>query len=407
MPNYFYTAKRIQTGETTSGQMVAKDERLAAQQLRSEGVLVTSIKSIEEEGQKVDVAFMDRFRSVPLKEKLIFARNLSVMISSGLPVSQSLNNLAIQVGNKTLKKILKEMHQDVQKGASLSTSLAKYPSVFNDLFVNMVRVGEEGGSLEEALQIIAVQLEKEHELLSKVRGALIYPAVIVVAMVGVGIVMLTYVLPQITGVFEDMEVTLPKSTQFVIALSDFTKRHSMLIVAGAVIFGFVIKMTWKFASMKQVRSFLALKLPIVGPIVRKVNCARFARIYSSLIRSGVPVVDTLKIISRTLTNHYYKQAIEKTAQEIQKGVEMSKMVYQYPDIFPVLVPQMMEVGEQTGKTEAVLQKLAEFYEEEVAQITKNLSSIIEPVLMLLIGTAVGFFAVSMLQPMYSVLENIQ
>ncbi len=406
MPKFFYTAKNATTGETSGGEMDAKDEKSLAQDLRTEGLLLTSFKE-EEVASTLQIRFLDRFKRVPLKEKMTFTRNLSVMVSSGLTVSRAIHNLSLQTKNTTFKKILESVNDDLQGGKTLSEGLGKYPTVFNELFVNMVYVGEVSGNLEEVLDILALQLEKENDLLSKVRGALIYPAVIVVAMIGIGILMLVYILPKITGVFKDMKVELPATTQVIMAISDFVREHSVIttLISVGIIVG-----TKLFAGTvpgKRFFGFLFVRLPIVGNIVVKVNCARFARIYSSLLKSGISVVNALTIVSKTLSNPYYKDALGESIGEIQKGVELSKVIGKYPVIFPLLVTQILEVGEETGKTEVVLQRLAEFYEEEVSQITKNMSSIIEPILMLFIGGGVGFFAVAMLQPMYSVLENIK
>lgn len=407
MPKFLYTAKHIATGDTKGGELVAKDEKDLAQELRQEGFLITSVKLIEEDANGVQIRFFDRFTAIPLKEKMVFTRNLAVMVSSGLTVSRSVNNLSLQTRNKRFQRILQTVYEDVQAGKQLSEGLARYPSVFNELFVNMIAVGEVSGNLEEVLDILAVQLEKEHDLLSKVRGALIYPAVIVVAMIGIAILMLTYILPKITQVFKDMEVQLPATTVFIMNLSDFI-RHHWIITTGLFVGAIVgTRLAAKTDTGRHFFHWLFLRLPIVGNIVIKVNCARFARIYSSLLKSGVSVVNALTIVARTLGNVYYQEALAAGIEEVQKGTELSKIVEKYPKIFPLLVPQIIQVGEETGKTETVLQRLAEFYEEEVSQITKNMSSIIEPVLMLLIGGSVGFFAVAMLQPMYSVLENIQ
>jgi type IV pilus assembly protein PilC len=338
---------------------------------------------------------------------MIFARNLSVMIASGLTLSRSLSNLIAQTRNKYFKKMLSQVFEDVQGGKTLSESLARYPNVFSELFVNMVYVGEVSGNLDKVLDILAVQLEKEHDLISKVKGAMTYPAVVVVAMLGIAVLMLTYILPKILGVFKDMDVALPPMTVFVIGLSDFMRNHA--VIMGSVFIGGIIflKFFLKTPSGKRTLSFITIRTPIISNIVIKVNCARFARIYSALLKSGVSVVDSLNIVSRTLSNVYYKDALTEGVSAIQKGINLSIVISAYPKIFPILVPQMIEVGEETGKTEAVLEKLAEFYESEVDQITKNLSSIIEPILMLMIGGMVGFFAVAMMQPMYSVLENIK
>lgn len=407
MPKYLYTAKNISTGETKGGEVVGKDENQVGQEFRSQGFLITSIKMIEEDTAGIQVKFLDRFRTVPLKEKMVFTRNLSVMTSSGLTVSRAIYNLSVQTSNRYFQKILLAVHDDVQAGKQLSEGLAKYPGVFSELFVNMVSVGEVSGNLEEVLEILALQLEKEHDLISKVRGAMVYPAVIVVAMIGIGILMLTYILPKITQTFVDMEVELPATTLFIIELSNFVRTHWFIVILGFM--GSLI--AFRVASQTDVgRHFLhwlVIRIPIIGGIIIKVNCARFARIYSSLLKSGVSVVTALTIVSRTLGNVHYKEALVQGIEEIQKGTELSKIIGQHPKLFPVLVPQIIQVGEETGKTENVLQRLAEFYEEEVSQITKNMSSIVEPILMLLIGGSVGFFAVAMLQPMYSVLENIK
>lgn len=401
----FYTAKSY-TGETKGGEMNVKDERDLAEQLRADGFVLTSFKEIKEE-DKIKVNFFDRFTKVPLNEKMMFARNLSVMISSGLPLSKAIRNITIQTKNKRFIGILKTVQEDLQTGATLADALAKYPGIFGELFVNMIRVGETSGNLEEVLNILAVQLEKEYEIIRKVKGALVYPAVILVAMVLIGIVMMVYVVPQITGVFKDLNANLPASTMFIINTSNFFRNHYIIAVSLAAAIIIILKILLTTNAGKKTLGLVAIKIPVIKNIVIKMNCARFARIYSSLLKSGVPVVEALKILSRTLTNFYYKRALEKASESIQKGINLSKLIYEEKNIFPVLVPQMIEVGEETGKTDTVLMNLAEFYEAEVDQLTKNLSSIIEPVLMIIIGSAVGFFAVSILQPMYSVLENIK
>lgn len=403
----FYTAKSF-SGETKSGQLKVKDERDLVSQLRADGFVLTSFKELKNESEAgTKVKFLDRFSSISVAEKMMFARNLSVMISSGLPLSKALHNITAQTKNKRLIKVLESVGEDIQTGSGFADSLAKFPGIFDELFTNMIRVGEVSGNLEEVLNILSLQLEKDYELIKKVRGALVYPAVILVAMGLVGIVMMVYVVPQITGVFKDLNATLPASTQFIINLSGWMKDYWYAFIIMLPLLGVAVKFIGTTNFGKKMFGVILINIPVISNIVIKVNCARFARIYSSLLKSGVSVVEALNILSKTLTNYYYKRAFLLAIKEVQKGVNLSKIILEEKKIFPVLVPQMIEVGEETGKTEAILAKLAEFYEEEVDQITKNLSSIIEPVLMLLIGTVVGFFAVSILQPMYSVLENIK
>ena len=402
---FFYTAKSF-SGETKTGEIEVKNERDLASQLRNEGFVLISSKRLDAEKDDVKVRFLDRFFGVPLKEKLIFTKNLSVMVASGLTLSRAVENLGLQVKNKRFREILVEIKNDLQSGSSFASSLAKFPAVFSDLFINMIKVGEASGNLEEVLNILSNQLEKEHELKSKIRGALMYPAVIILAMVGIGIIMLTYVLPKITGVFSDMKVVLPPSTRFVIGLSDFMQNHSLLLVSSLIFLAVFLKFFLSVRVGKKTIAFISLKIPLINSIVRKINCARFARFYSSLLRSGVSVIETLRIISETLTNYYYQNIIKEAIEQVQKGVPLSEIIKKHDGVFLTQVWQMMQVGEETGKTEAVMMKLAEFYEEEINQITKNLSSVIEPFLMIIIGGAVGFFAVAMLQPMYSLMDNI-
>lgn len=403
----FFTAKNY-SGENKSGEMEVKNERDLASQLRSDGFILTSFKEIKsEENSEVKVKFANRFFGVSLKDKLMFTRNISVMIASGLPLSRALYNISVQTKNKRFAKTLDNIYKDLQAGSTFADGLAKYPAIFNELFVNMVRVGETSGNLEEVLKILADQLEKEHELTSKVKGAMIYPAVIIVVMVAIGVIMLTYILPKITGAFKDMNVELPLPTRIVIGLSDALKSHSILVFVGLVFLVVSLSIFTKTSSGKRTLSFLAINLPLLKNISTKINCARLARIYSSLLKSGVSVIVALRIVSNTLTNYYYKKALRESIDQVQKGINLSKVTAANPKVFPVLLTQMLEVGEETGKTEEVLLKLSEFYEDEINNITKNLSSIIEPVLMVIIGSAVGFFAVAMLQPMYSLMENIK
>lgn len=406
MPKYIYSAKSFD-GKLKGGEMEAKDEKSLAQSLRSEGFLVTSMKVIGEKEKKGKVSFLSRFERIPMKDKMVFARNLGVMVSAGLPIAKAIKNLSVQMGNKNFKKILLEINEELQTGKNLSECLRAYPSVFSDLFVNMVRVGEAGGTLEDSLDTVATQLEKEHDIIGKTRGAMMYPMVVIVAMLGIGIVMLTYVLPQMLGVFGEMKVQLPITTLAMIAASNFIIAHYIILSILFIAFLVFLKVFWGMKAGKKFFGFLSIKMPIISNIIIKVNCARFSRIYSSLLKSGVSVIEGLKITSDTLGNYFYKEAINDAIEKVQKGVSLSSIIGSYPKIFPPLVSQMFEVGEETGKIESVLIKLAEFYEAEVDQITKNMSSIIEPVLMVIIGGAVGVFAVSMLQPMYTLMDNIK
>jgi len=404
MPTFTFVAKNIK-GEVRQGKLDGKDPRSVAEVLRAEGFFATSIVK-EEKSEKISHSWNWKiFSGVSLKDKMMFARHLGVMLSSGLSVPRALNVISSQTKSKKFKESLAKIEEDVKTGNTLADSLAK-TGVFDELSVNMIKVGELGGNLEEVLKLLADQLEKEHNLISKVRGAMYYPSVIFIVMIGIGIAMMTYVVPQLTTVFADVQASVPASTQMIIISSNFMASHKLLVLFSSLFVLFSLIIFFKTKAGKKVAGFLFLKIPAIKNIVVKVNNARFARIYSSLIRSGVPIVESLKIISETLTNRYYQEAFKKIGFEVQKGKPLHAELAAYPSLFPVLIIQMVEVGEETGKTVEVLGGLANFYEEEIDQMTKNLSSIIEPVLMVVIGAAVGFFAISMIMPMYSIMDQM-
>ncbi|MDI6778081.1 MAG: type II secretion system F family protein [Patescibacteria group bacterium] len=402
MPQFAYIAKNSK-GDVKSGDIEGRDKRAIVEALRTEGFFITAITekdAVEEKKSKFPM-----FSGVSLKDKMMFAQYLGVMLSSGLSLPKSLEVISNQSKNKKFKRVLGQLGEDIKMGNGLADSLAKHP-VFDELSVNMIRVGEAGGNLEEVLVLLANQLEKEHILLSRVRGAMYYPAVIVLVMIAVGIAMMMYVVPKLTTVFADIQTTLPFSTRVIIAVSDYMSNHQLTVLFGIAALVAVLIFFFKSRIGKKAMSAIFFKAPVIKNVVIKANNARFARIYSSLTKSGVSVVESLKIISRTLTNETYRKAFAQIGEEVEKGKPIHEGLAKYPRIFPVLTIQMMEVGEETGKTVDVLQNLARFYEGEINQITKNLSSIIEPMLMVIIGSAVGFFAISMILPMYSVMENM-
>ncbi len=396
----------MRDGRENTGTIEAESAQSAAQKIRSGGGVVTSLTESHESGHKKNIGDIQLF-GVPLKDKVLFAVNLSVMVGSGLSISRALKNLAEQSENKVARAIVLELHQDVLKGTSLSDAMKRHKEMFDDLFINMVRVGEIGGNLDESLTIVAHQLEKEQTLRARVRGAMMYPAIVLIAMVGIAVLMLTYILPQIMGVFGDMNVELPASTVFIMKMSDGLRAHGLLVTLGGIASIGALVLFLRTSIGKVALSQFTVHMPVVKPMVIAVNCARFARIHSSLLRSGVSVIESLTIARNTLSNTLYRDALDDAIASVERGVSLADVIRKYPKIFPVMVPQMIDVGEETGKTGAMLLKIAEFYEAYVEQMTKDMSSIIEPLLMLIIGGGVGFFAVAMLKPMYSVLENIQ
>ena len=365
--------------------------------------------SKKEEKQKVfstEISLSKILKRVSLVDKMLFARYLAAMTKAGLSFSRSLKVLSEQTKNRYFAEVIGQVDDSVRKGESLADSLAKHPKVFNELFVNMIRVGEAGGNLEEVLGNLAEQMKKDHEVISKVRGAMIYPAVILTAMIIIGVLMMIFVIPTLLATFSELDVELPFATKVIINISDAFQNHGLLIIAGMIMFAWTFLAAIKTAKGKRYFDFLVLRMPIFGAIIKKMNAARFSRTLSSLIESGVSINKSLSIISRTLGNTYYRESLESANKKVQKGVDLSETISCHKKLYPILMINMIKVGEETGTMGNALKQVAEFYEEEVRQVTENLSSIIEPVLMMIIGAAVGFFAISMIQPMYSLMEGI-
>lgn len=403
MPKFFFLAKSLK-GEEKSGVLEAKDVHQLAQTLRDEGfILIRAI--LEEESKKTKFSFPSF--GISLTEKMFFTRNLQVMVSAGLPLPKAIETLASQTKNKKFKKILSNIKDEIIKGKSFSETLTSYPNVFSELFQSMVKVGEETGNLEDVLRVLTLQMEREREIKSKVKGAILYPAIIILAMLGIGVLMLILVIPKLAETFKELEIELPLTTRIVIGLANFLTKKWYLIILFVFVFLLILRQCLKTSYGKKIFDSFQLKIPIISPIIKNLNSAYTVRTLGSLISAGVPLPRALEITSTTLGNVFYKSALKETAEKVRKGAKMSEVLKFYENIYPPTVIQMISVGEETGETSSILAKLADFYEEEVANTTKNLASIIEPILMLLIGGAVGFFAISMVQPMYSMLQAIK
>jgi len=405
MADYNYIAKNRQ-GEPKSGTLEAEDEHQLAAMLREEGYILIKSDLVEKKKFKLQfsVPFLIR---VSLVNKIMFTRNLRVMVTAGVSLPRALGILSDQTKSKRFQKIIIDVKQEIIKGEAFSNALSKHPGVFPEVFVNMVKVGEESGTLEKVLDVLTNQMEKEYEIRSRLKGAMIYPIVIICAMVGIGILMLILVVPKLSKLFDELKIPLPLTTRVVIALGNFLSNFWYLIPLIVVLIIFLFRFILQTKTGKLVFDTILLKTPMVSPLVKKTNAANTVRTLSSLISAGVPIVRSLEIVSGALGNIYYKRAMMEAANQVRKGSKLGEVLKKYENIYPTLVIQMIAVGEETGETSAILHKLADFFEDEVANATKNLSSIVEPILMLIIGAAVGFFAISMIQPMYSMLGAIE
>ena len=404
MPNYLYTAKTID-GETKTGIMQAKDEHQLAQDLKNQGsVLIKAVAGGKKKALDMNIKLP--FSGVSATEKIMMVKNLGVMFATGLSLVKSFDILASQAKNKKLKDALQDIRDKINKGENLSDSLSGYPQIFSELFCNMIKIGEESGTLEEIFQELSLQLQKEHELKSKIKNAMIYPSIIIMVMVVVGIIMVTVVLPSLNIFFTSLNVEIPIYTKIMLIVGAFLSVHwYLLIVAPLAIVGGVYA-TMKTARGKRAIDGLLLKVPAISPIVKKNNAAFLVRSLSSMISAGVSLVRALEISSKTVGNTFFKEAVVEAGKKIKKGEKLSFALKPYENIFPIGVIEMMEVGEETGKTSVILKKLADFYEQEAIDAIEKLSILIEPILIIFLGVAAGVFAFSIIEPMYSSLQFI-
>jgi type IV pilus assembly protein PilC len=350
--------------------------------------------------------FLAKFSSIPISEKLFFVQNLGIMLKAGISLSVALKTLTKQTNNKRFSKIINDVSKNVEKGVSFTESLRPHEKIFGQLFINMIESGEISGKLEDVLKRLYIQFKKNHELLSKVKGALTYPAVILFAMSGIGIFMMVAVVPKITAMFKDFNAELPMATKIIIKVSDSLVANGLLYLVGLVIFALIIVQAIKTKKGKYLFHGLLLKLPIFSPIIKKINLARFARTISSLLKTDIMIIKSFQITASILGNVYYRDALNEMSNKIKKGGTINEIIANYPKLFPPIVTQMISVGEETGELDFILEELAEFYEGEIDQTMNNLPAIIEPVLILVLGLVVGGMAVAIIMPMYSLTSAI-
>ena len=398
----------IKEGKEIHGEAEATDKFALSRSLKDTGVSVLSAEAADAKGGAFMAKFNLFFSTISFKDRIFFVSNLSEMLSAGLSLSRALKVSFKQTHNPKLKLVVTEVNAEVDRGGSFAGSLSNFPKIFPPTTVAMVEAGEKSGRVPEALRIVSTQMMKLYQLKKRIRGALMYPAIVVTAMVGIGIMMLVYIVPTLASTFKELGAKLPLSTRVIIGFSDFVTNHYFILLA--IIVAFFTGVFWlaKFKRVKRAWAWFTLHIPIVGNIVRQSNAAVTARTLSSLLVSGVDIVASLTITERVLSNAYYQDIIIIAKEAVPKGQSLSEIFgsKMAEKIYPPFVAEMMSVGEETGKLPEMLLKLAEFYEGEVDAVVKDLSTVIEPLIMLLVGAGVGFFALSMIQPIYEVGSNI-
>ena len=394
---FAYEAKTLQ-GENKTGTVEASSEDAAIELLQRNNLIVLNIK------QSSSVSLMSKkiklFERVPKKEIVVFSRQISALFAAKVPVIESLRTMLEQTKNETFKEALEDITESVNSGNPLSKSLAEHKKIFSDFYISIVHSGELSGKLEEVFNYLADTLEREYYLTQKVRGAMIYPAFILVALIGVMFVMMIWVIPNLTSVFAEANLELPALTKIIIALSDIFQGYWWLILA--VMLGGVAGF-WQWVSTekgKMIWGAIQLQLPIFGPILTKFYLSRFSDSLSTLIKGGLPIVRSLEVSANVVGNYVYKKIIAETIDNVKKGGTISQ-IFKGKQEIPIMVSQMVAIGEQAGKLDATLKTVAEFYHKEVKNSMDNIVTIIEPLLILVLGVGVGILLVAILMPMYN------
>jgi type IV pilus assembly protein PilC len=402
---FSYTAKK--NGEIFKDVLDSTDRFTLSHELRFRGFTPLSIREKKIASFNPLSALNDFLGKVGNAELIIFSKNLSGMLRAGLSLARALSVLQKQTKKPAFNKILVSLSAEVNAGGTLSSGLAKFPDVFSKLFVSMTKAGEESGNLSGAIAEVGLNLEKSYSLTKKVKSALIYPGVILSAMVIIGVLMFAFVVPTLANTFKELGVVLPVSTRVIIGLGNFFSNN--LILTFVILLCSVLILVRLFHSkfMAKYIDFLVIKLPIIGNLTKELNTARTARTMSSLLFSGVSITRAVEITEDVVQNVYYKKVLEEAKTAIEKGAPFSVVFEENSSLFPIMMSEMIEVGEETGKLSDMLLQIALFYEEEIENKTRNLSVIIEPVLMIVIGSGVGFFAISMISPLYSILGSIK
>lgn len=399
-----YVAEK--SGLEYTGVIEAKDRFAVYQKVREEGARLVSVSA---EGGSLFARVLSWARGISTisgADIVVFARTLSAMLLAGLSLSRALAISERQTKNGRLKAVIAGLGEQVKAGTTFHESLEQYPAVFQPLFTAMVKAGEESGSLPQSLQLVSEQLDRADKLKKQIRGALMYPGVILMVMVGVAYLLLTQVVPSLKQTFEEMDVALPGMTQGLITASEFLQNNTLLTIGGLLTIGALV---YSFAQTnigKRLWHGTLLYIPVIGSMVQQINTARAARTLASLTSAGVDVVRAIGITKDVVQNYHFKEALEEASVVVVKGDPLSHVFTSGSTVFPDLFGEMIAVGEETGAMSDMLLKMSAFFESEVEQKMKNISSVIEPILMVVIGGAVGFFAVAIISPIYSLGDSL-
>ena len=403
MPKFAYEG-RTAGGEVKKGKIEAADQNAARAQLRKMNINPTTLKAAG--GGEINIpmpAFLKP--KVTTKDLVLFTRQFATMIDSGLPLVQCLDIQAKQAANPTFREELSSIKESVESGTTFADALKRFPATFDDLYRNMIAAGEVGGILDTILNRLAVYLEKADKLKRQIKGALMYPLITVLVATAVVAILLLKVVPTFETMFADFGGALPAPTQFVIDLSKWLQANFLIIVAGIVTIIFAFRFAYRSPKGRMVIDKVSLKLPVFGDLLTKVAVARFCRTLGTMISSGVPILEALDICGRTAGNKVIESAIGKVRESISEGRSISEPLLE-TGVFPEMVCQMINVGEATGALDVMLNKVADFYEDEVDQAVETLTSMLEPMIMVFLGIVIGGLVIAMYMPIFSMASNV-
>ena len=404
----FLAIYKDRRGKEKNLRLKAADLASAKRNLRQRGIIPVSLSSDSAAGEKVQRGLSLSLEKVPaVKDKAVFASQMAALVSAGVPIVRSLEILAEQQKLPMFKRALLRISKDVNQGSSLGAALRRWPKVFDNLSVAMVEAGEAGGVLEEVLKRLAKLLEDNAKLQNQIRGALGYPVTVLVIAIGVFLGMTIFLIPTFAGIFEDLGAELPAFTQLMVDLSALLRSSfSLLLVGGLLLLVWLLKRAYGTKVGRRRMDGVMLKLPLFGDLIRKTATARFCRTFSSLTRAGVPILMALDIVRDTVGNRVLSEAIEASKNEVQQGGTLS-LALQRRKVFPTMAVSMLVIGEESGGVDAMLSKVADFYEDEIAATVKAMTAMLEPAMIVIVGGIVGSILLAMYLPMFSVFDNIK
>lgn len=395
MPYFKYKVKN-QHQDTVSGKIEARTQQAAATELSSRGLLVINLHPLNEDSFAF---FKQIFAGVKHGDIVNFTRQLATMITAGLPLANALSIL-VQQGKAEMSKLVASLLQDVEGGVGFSKALEKHPDIFPRIYVQLVNAGEVGGVLDEVLQRLAENMEKEKEFKAKTKGAMIYPIIVLAAMVIVAFVMMIFVIPKLTEMYKDFDADLPLPTVLLMAISNFVSKFWYIVVGGVAVSIVGLRRWYKTPEGEETIDALMLRIPIFGVLRQKIILTEFARTMSLLLGAGISLLQALEIVTAGVNNVIYRNALKEVVGKVEKGVALSTALGQY-EMFPPILFQMMSVGEETGKLDEVLLKLSRYFEQESEQAVKNLTTAMEPLIMIVLGIGVGVMVIAIIMPIYN------